>query len=113
MADYEEADNEGEMPQTAKRVIHDGQHYTGGGKHHTVQIAEETADEATAAAKVFGIAELLEQILIEADFVDVLLLQRVNKTFAATTSNSTSLQYKLHLKPEYDCLTRTLPLLPK
>jgi hypothetical protein len=52
-------------------------------------------------AEVFGITELLEQILLDeaVDFKTLLLSQRVSKDFESTIIGSTSLQQKLYFKP--------------
>lgn len=55
---------------------------------------------ASAASRTFGVTELLEAILIQAPAKDVLLLQRVNKTWLRTISNSIELQRKLFFKSE-------------
>ena len=52
-----------------------------------------------ASDKVFCITELLEHILLEASTRDVLLAQRVSRTFRATITQSLPLQRKLFLVP--------------
>jgi len=47
----------------------------------------------------FGTPEILEQILLELPIKDILLVQRVNKTFHATVTDSPRLQQAVFLKP--------------
>ncbi|KAK3646598.1 hypothetical protein LTR56_000502 [Elasticomyces elasticus] len=53
---------------------------------------------ATPVERVFGIAELLEAILLPVDMKTLLLSQRVNATFRDTISTSPRLQEKLYLR---------------
>lgn len=53
----------------------------------------------TAAERVFGIAELLEQILLYLPFKWLLLSQRTSKTFQAALTTSLPLRRKLYLEP--------------
>lgn len=55
---------------------------------------------ATASQRVFGITELLEQILLHLPPRDVLLLQRVNGAFRNVTTTSDRLQRKLFFKAD-------------
>jgi hypothetical protein len=48
-----------------------------------------------ASAQVFAITELREQIMLDLPFKDLLLLQRVNKSFRASTFNSKKLRQRL------------------
>lgn len=57
-------------------------------------------DTATAAERVFDIAELAEQILLHAEMRDVLRFQRLNKHTKALVAGSLALQRKLHLVAE-------------
>ncbi|KAK6436968.1 hypothetical protein LTR95_006836 [Oleoguttula sp. CCFEE 5521] len=52
----------------------------------------------SSVAIVFGAAELLEQILIHTTMQEVLLLQRVSKTFKHVIATSPPLQQKLFFK---------------
>ncbi|OQO15267.1 hypothetical protein B0A48_00650 [Cryoendolithus antarcticus] len=51
-----------------------------------------------AASEVFAIPELLEMILTESHMHDVLVWQRVDKTFNGVVANSRTLQEKLHFR---------------
>lgn len=74
----------------------------------------EENNTATAAERVFDIAELAEQILLHADMRDVLRLQRLNKHTKALISGSLALQRKLHLIAEPgDEPKRWISCLPK
>ena len=53
-----------------------------------------------AAARAFGTVELLELILDELDERTLLLSQRINKTFAATITDSSKYQRKLFFTDE-------------
>lgn len=53
----------------------------------------------SAAARVLGIPELLDGILEHAPTKDLLLQQRVNKTWQVTIQRSIPMQKKLFLKP--------------
>ena len=53
-----------------------------------------------AASKVFSIPELLEMILIDLSFKDVLRAARINKTFQSTVQSYPSLQRKLFLRQD-------------
>lgn len=57
------------------------------------------AVQKTAVSQVFGVAELLEAILVELPMRDLLLSQRVSKTFQLTIKGSTKLQRKLFFVP--------------
>ena len=52
---------------------------------------------ASAANRVFGVAELLEKILLEAEATDILLLQRVCRFWQATVQGSTPLKQAIFL----------------
>ncbi|KAK6428865.1 hypothetical protein LTR95_014985 [Oleoguttula sp. CCFEE 5521] len=54
--------------------------------------------QSRAAPEVFAIPELLEMILIESHMRDVLVWQRVDKTFNGVVANSRMLQEKLHYR---------------
>lgn len=56
-------------------------------------VLEGTA--AVAASRVFSIPELLETILAELPFQDVLRFTRINKTFQDTVKSFPKLQHKL------------------
>lgn len=62
--------------------------------------AQQAWRKSDSALKVFLIPELLEQILLNTTFIDLLVLQRVNKTFHTLISDSPALQRRL-LTPEY------------
>ncbi|KAK6436967.1 hypothetical protein LTR95_006835 [Oleoguttula sp. CCFEE 5521] len=53
----------------------------------------------SAASQVFGLYELLENILHHSEMRDVLLHQRISKTFKSIIDGSSSLQEKLFFKP--------------
>ena len=52
---------------------------------------------ASAASRVFGTTELLENILIHADIKDLFVMQGVNKTFSDLIATSTQLRRKMFL----------------
>ena len=62
--------------------------------------------KATPAAKVLGISELLEQILLGQNVKTLFRLQRVNKCFQAVIADSRALQRKMCLleDPSIDTL---------
>lgn len=51
-----------------------------------------------AATRVFGIPELLEEILIEQSIERLFIIQRVNRTFRATINDSSLLQGRMGLR---------------
>lgn len=51
------------------------------------------------AAKVFGVTELLEKILLELPMTDLLLIQRVSRQFKSTIDGSITIQQALFFKP--------------
>jgi hypothetical protein len=67
----------------------------------------------TAAQRVLGIGELLENVLSHASEADVLRCRRVNRKFWDTITYSKTLRRKLFLEPGHDDSSRTLnPLVP-
>ncbi|KAK6437998.1 hypothetical protein LTR95_005805 [Oleoguttula sp. CCFEE 5521] len=64
----------------------------------------------TAAATVFGITELLEQILLYTDPRTLLLAQRVNKFFRATTQSRNELQTRLYLRQSSEATLKYISL---
>ncbi|KAK6431310.1 hypothetical protein LTR95_012531 [Oleoguttula sp. CCFEE 5521] len=52
-----------------------------------------------SASEVFGLPELFEMILIESSMKDVLLWQRVDKTFNRVIAHSKTLQQRLFFRP--------------
>lgn len=63
------------------------------------QTAGEKREAVTAAARVFGIFELAEDILLHLPIVDLIHVSRVSKEFQNTVTNSKPLQRALFLKP--------------
>lgn len=53
-----------------------------------------------AAPRVFGVTELLENILINLPFEDLFVLQRVDQHFNATIARSKNLRTIMHLEPQ-------------
>lgn len=72
--------------------------------------------EDSAVARVFGIVELTEKILLEVPFKNLLRWLRVSKHINTVVKGSLALQRKLYLAPEpanSENEKRLLPLLPK
>lgn len=74
------------------------------------------AQPDSAVARVFGVVELTEKIIVNNNFIDLLRCQRVSRHFQQVIKGSLALQRKLHLAPEPSTGNeekRPLPRLPK
>lgn len=72
--------------------------YTDNENQHAPQVME----AQTAGRQLASTPELLEMILLQLPVVDILLAQRVNKTWQATIANSPKLQRALFFRPVDD-----------
>lgn len=63
------------------------------------QTFEKETKAVTANARVFGIFELAEKILLQLPITDLIHISRVSRKFQSTVANSKPLQRALFLKP--------------
>ncbi|CAK3809579.1 hypothetical protein AC578_1948 [Lecanosticta acicola] len=66
----------------------------------------------SAAARVFGVGELVEEILEHLSPADVVTCRRVSKKFLGTVAYSKALRQKLYLEPDAGCERHVNPLAP-
>lgn len=70
---------------------------------HPMYFNEVRADDSTIAQRVFDIQEILELILVQADFSSILAMSQVNKDIRGKIEGSSrQLQLKRYLVPETD-----------
>lgn len=83
-------------------------------KIHTMSETPESKPTIPASRRVFIITELLELILLEMSFIDLFILQRVDKQFRKTILDSPALQRKMldPKDPDYETHDLLIPLDP-